>query len=177
MSLMPAHRVASKFDEMALTTARPSTYQLPQVSVRTAHVRQHLLIGIRRQSTQSLHLAALESKYEQSNHTIALLEKDEDIRRLRFQLLLLEDENDDLHNQLTVEEDRGDALEKDVSEIQLREDEALEDTRRLMGEVRLKSREVETARVSQNSRQPQHYSKLMLFIGRTHGHAECFDGL
>jgi len=53
---------------------------------------------------------------ERSKNSVEVVAKDEDIRKLRFQLLLQEDENDELHGQLTEEEARSDGLEQALDE-------------------------------------------------------------
>lgn len=65
---------------------------------------------------QSLHSSALELKYERSAHLVDILAKDEDIRRLRFEIHCLEDDNDELRELLSQEEDRSDAFEQLVNE-------------------------------------------------------------
>lgn len=65
---------------------------------------------------QSLTSSALELKYERSAHLVDILSKDEDMRRLRFDLHILEDDNDELRELLQQEEDRSDAFERLVNE-------------------------------------------------------------
>ncbi|KAK5138000.1 hypothetical protein LTR08_005797 [Meristemomyces frigidus] len=82
---------------------------------------------------QSLTSSAHELKYERSAHLVDILSKDEDIRRLRFDIHILEDDSDEVRELLQQEEDRSDAFERLVSEnlaraegaeAQLRENEA-----------------------------------------------------
>ena len=73
---------------------------------------------------QILHSSALELKYAHSTHLVDIISKDEDIRRLRFDIHILEDDNDELRGLLLQEEDRSDAFEKLVNENLGRAEEA-----------------------------------------------------
>lgn len=73
---------------------------------------------------QSLHSSALELKYERSAHLVDLITKDEDIRRFRFDIHILEDDNDELRELLQQEEDRSDAFEALVNSNLARAEEA-----------------------------------------------------
>ncbi|EMC96000.1 hypothetical protein BAUCODRAFT_34762 [Baudoinia panamericana UAMH 10762] len=64
----------------------------------------------------SLHSSVLELKHERSAHLVDILSKDEDIRRLRFDLHILEDDNDEIRELLAHEEERSDSFERLVSE-------------------------------------------------------------
>lgn len=68
------------------------------------------------ESQYALRAADLELNLERSKNSVEVVAKDEDIRKLRFQLLLQEDENDELHGQLTEEEARSDGLEQALDE-------------------------------------------------------------
>lgn len=72
----------------------------------------------------ALHSAALELKYTHSTHLVDIIAKDEDIRRLRFDIHILEDDNEELRELLQQEEDRSDAFEKMVNENLARAEEA-----------------------------------------------------
>lgn len=65
--------------------------------------------------TQSLHSHALEMKCDQHSHLIETLSKEEDIRKLRIDIHILEDDNDELRDLLAQEEDRSDKFEQVVS--------------------------------------------------------------
>ncbi|SMR54657.1 unnamed protein product [Zymoseptoria tritici ST99CH_1E4] len=65
---------------------------------------------------QALHTSALELKYERSCNLVEIIAKDEDLRRLRFDIHILEDDNDELRELLAQEEDRSDNFEKLVTE-------------------------------------------------------------
>ena len=96
---------------------------------------------------QSLGTAHLELKLLESTRSVESVSKDEDIRRLRMQLLLLEDENEELHGQLRVEENRGDGLEQAADEALSELEQAEGEIQRLMNESKTKARELESARV------------------------------
>lgn len=74
--------------------------------------------------TAALTTAASELKYAQSAHVVDLICKDEDIRRLRIDIHVLEDDNDELRDLLQKEEDRSDAFEKLVNANLARAEEA-----------------------------------------------------
>lgn len=89
----------------------------------------------------------LELIYVQCARKNDLLFREEDARQLRLRILLLEDENDDLHDQLAQEDDRIDLLEKENEELQERVTEALRDLKLAQTEVRAKGRELDTIKV------------------------------
>ncbi|KAK6442266.1 hypothetical protein LTR95_001485 [Oleoguttula sp. CCFEE 5521] len=72
----------------------------------------------------ALNSSALELKYAQNTHTVDIISKDEDIRRLRFDVHILEDDCDELRDLLQQEEDRSDAFEKLVNENLARAEDA-----------------------------------------------------
>ncbi|KAK6429704.1 hypothetical protein LTR95_014148 [Oleoguttula sp. CCFEE 5521] len=72
----------------------------------------------------ALNTSALELKYAQNTHTVDIISKDEDIRRLRFDVHILEDDCDELRDLLQQEEDRSDAFEKLVNENLARAEDA-----------------------------------------------------
>lgn len=89
----------------------------------------------------SLQSAVLELKYERSSHSIDIIARDEDVRRLRFDMHILHDDNDELRDLLTQEEDRCNSFEVLVNENLARAEEAearLQDT-----EADLRAREQE----------------------------------
>ena len=91
---------------------------------------------------------ALELIYEKSLRQTDLLYDEERIRRLRLQILLHEDENDHLHEQLAQDDNCIDELEGLCSQLQTALDAARDSLERAQSEVRLKSREIETLKVS-----------------------------
>jgi len=95
----------------------------------------------------ALQTAALELSYERSSRTVQEILKDEDIRRLKYQLLVLEEDRDELIEQLEREEQRCDNLELDLSDVSARCDELEAENVRLNEELRVKLREGSTMRV------------------------------
>lgn len=89
----------------------------------------------------------LELAYQESLRTSDLIVKDEGARRLRLQILLLEDENDDLHEQLAIDDDRIDGLELEREELQRQVDDAEAESRRQDTELRLHARELSNMKV------------------------------
>ena len=55
--------------------------------------------------------SALELKYERSVHVVEMIARDENMRRLRFEKHVLEDDNIELRELLLTEQDRSDKLE------------------------------------------------------------------
>ena len=72
----------------------------------------------------------------------------ESARQLRLRILLLEDENDDLHYQLAEEDDRVDVLEKSTEELREKVVVLESDAKRTQTSLRLKMREAENMQVS-----------------------------
>lgn len=73
--------------------------------------------------------------------------KDEDARRLRLKILLLENENDDLHQQLGSADDRIDALEQEGDEVRTELDSTRDDLQRQETESRIQARELSIMKV------------------------------
>lgn len=96
---------------------------------------------------QRCNCCALELAYETSLQQSEALYEEERARRLRAQILLLEDDNDNLHEQLTQDEARIDEL-TEVGEDQKSQ---LVKTRNSLdnshSDLRLKAREIETLKV------------------------------
>ena len=65
--------------------------------------------------------------YRETLRNAELIIKDEGARRLRLRILMLENENDDLHEQLALGDDRIDVLEQENQEIRSQLDRAQED--------------------------------------------------
>ncbi|KAK3670669.1 hypothetical protein LTR78_009504 [Recurvomyces mirabilis] len=91
---------------------------------------------------QSLTTSALELKYEKSTHLVNILSKDEDIRRLRFDVHILEDDNDELRELLAQEEDRSDAFERLVNENLARAEDAEAQLQELETDLRQREQEL-----------------------------------
>ncbi|KAK4983702.1 hypothetical protein LTR50_007062 [Elasticomyces elasticus] len=91
---------------------------------------------------QSLNSAALELKYASSAHLFDIIAKDEDIRKVQFEICLLEDENDELRDQVAQEEERSDSFEKLVNANLVRAEEAEAELEIIVNEVRVNEREI-----------------------------------
>jgi len=98
--------------------------------------------------SQSLDTAALELKYERSRHLVDIIAKDENIRKLRFEVHVLEDDCDELRDLLAKEEDRSEKLEKIVNGNLVRAEEAEAALQDLEDEVVNREQELSTLRVS-----------------------------
>lgn len=83
----------------------------------------------------AMNCSAAELRYTNSKHTIELLGKDEDIRRLRVDVHILEDDNDELHDQLHNEGSRSEAFQKLVDENLARAEGAEAALRDVEGEL------------------------------------------
>ena len=85
--------------------------------------------------------------YQESIRKSDLIIKDEAARRLRLRILLLENENDELHEQLALEDDRFDKLEQECSELQKQVEAAEIETQHRETELRIKARELSNLKV------------------------------
>lgn len=94
------------------------------------------------QYEQALNTSALELKYANNTHMVDILEKLEDIRRLRFNVNCLEDDNDDIREQLQHEEDRADSFEKLVTENLTRAEAAEAGLAEVEAELRSRENEI-----------------------------------
>jgi chromosome segregation ATPase len=86
--------------------------------------------------------------YRETLRNAELIIKDEGARRLRLRILMLENENDDLHEQLGLGDDRIDVLEQENQEIRSQLDRAQEDVLRQENELRTQSRQLNNFKVS-----------------------------
>lgn len=94
------------------------------------------------QYEQALQTSALELKYANNTHMVDILEKMEDIRRLRFNVNCLEDDNDDIREQLQNEEDRADSFERLVNENLTRAEAAEAGLAEVETELRARENEI-----------------------------------
>ena len=90
---------------------------------------------------------ALELAYEKSLRQTDVVYDEEKMRQLRLHILLLEDDNDHLHEQLTQGDDRIDELDRLASELQDSRDAVRGSLETAQSDLRLKSREIETLKV------------------------------
>ncbi|MCJ1382598.1 hypothetical protein MMC17_005711 [Xylographa soralifera] len=93
---------------------------------------------------QLLKAHALRIAYEKCLFQSELLYEEEKERQLRLKLLLLEDDNDELQEQLSIEDRRNGDLETSMEDIQSRLRTMENEAERLRGELRMKNREVDT---------------------------------
>ena len=73
--------------------------------------------------------------------------KDEEIRKLKFRVACLEDDVEELNEQLAKEEERADLMLQDLDDATARADDLDGEAQALLNDLRVKSRELETARV------------------------------
>ncbi|KAF1967529.1 hypothetical protein BU23DRAFT_516189, partial [Bimuria novae-zelandiae CBS 107.79] len=90
----------------------------------------------------SLRTSSLELSLERSRHSVELVAKDEDIRKLRVNQYLLQDENGDLHEQLEEEQARSDGLEAELNEALAQLDEQAAVAESAQNQIRMQAREV-----------------------------------
>jgi hypothetical protein len=91
--------------------------------------------------------------YERSHHIINQITRDEDIRKLKCHILLLQDENDALNDQLATEEENADVLQLRLEYAENAVDELELLVQQFENDLRIRDREYETAKVSST-----HYS-------------------
>ncbi|KAJ4346342.1 uncharacterized protein N0V89_010271 [Didymosphaeria variabile] len=84
----------------------------------------------------------LELSLERSKHSVDIVAKDEDIRKLRVSQCLLRDENGDLHEQLEEEQARSDGLENELNEALAQLDEQAAAAELAQNQIRTQAREV-----------------------------------
>ncbi|CAL3971351.1 unnamed protein product [Diplocarpon coronariae] len=94
-------------------------------------------IDSRLPQTQCLQLA-----YQENLQRTDMIIKDEGARRLRIRILLLENENDELHEQLALGDDRNDLLEQSAEELRRKLSDTQEEIRRQEVELRVQGREL-----------------------------------
>lgn len=104
----------------------------------------------------------LELAYQEALQNTELIVKDEASRRLRLQVLLLENEADELHLQLATGDERIDGLEEENEDLRARLDQAQEDVKRVETDLRLQTRELNNIKVLKI---PWVYLNVMLIHG------------
>jgi TolA-binding protein len=85
--------------------------------------------------------------YERSARIVEGVTKDEAIRQLKVRIHVIEDEVEELNEQLAKEEERSDGLVQDLEEAVAKFDELDGENQTLSNELRVKSRELENAKV------------------------------
>ena len=93
----------------------------------------------------------LELAYQENLRNTENIIKDEGARRLRLRILMLENENDELHEQLAVGDDRNDLLEQSAAELRDQLSDIQEDYRRQEAELRVQGRELNNLKVCPSS--------------------------
>ncbi|KAF2030834.1 hypothetical protein EK21DRAFT_64670 [Setomelanomma holmii] len=89
----------------------------------------------------SLRNATLELNLERSKHSVDVVAKDEEIRKLRVSQCLLQDDNSDLHEQLEEEQARSDELENALDEALAQLDEQKTADEAAHNQIRTQARE------------------------------------
>lgn len=99
------------------------------------------------QLIQTLQTTKFELNYERSSRIVEGIAKDEDIRKLRFKIAVMEDEIEELNEQLAKEEERADEIAQDLEDAVAHTGELDATVQQLNNELRLKTRELEAAEV------------------------------
>jgi Skp family chaperone for outer membrane proteins len=73
--------------------------------------------------------------------------REEDVRTLKCQIFLLQDEFDALNEQLANEEENVDDLEQRLVDAECRADELNDEAQRLSNDLKIKARELENTKV------------------------------
>ncbi|KAK4898234.1 hypothetical protein LTR27_004241 [Elasticomyces elasticus] len=102
---------------------------------------------------QSLTTSALELKDARSTHLIDIITQEESHRRLRFDLHILEDDNDELRDLLSREEERSDSFERYVHSNLIRAEEAEARLQDLELDLRTREQELTTMRAEKEALQ------------------------
>jgi hypothetical protein len=88
--------------------------------------------------------------YNESAQTTKLLTKDEDARRLRLRIILLEGQNDELQERLILGDNRIHSLKRADDELRVQIDCTTEEARRQEHEIKAQERELQNLRVCSN---------------------------
>jgi uncharacterized coiled-coil DUF342 family protein len=86
--------------------------------------------------------------YQETLRNADMIINDEGARRLRLRILMLENENDELHEQLALGDDRIDALEQEGDELRSQLGHAQEDHCQQEAEIRTQTRELQNLKVN-----------------------------
>lgn len=130
---------------MALGLDLEHSYEVKDVG-RNLHMTCGTYL-IPRQLQHALRTAKLELSLEKSRHSVEIVAKDEDIRKLRVKQCLLQDEVGDLHEQLDEEQARSDELEAALDNALMELDEQKAAHESAQKEIRTQSREIAGLRV------------------------------
>jgi chromosome segregation ATPase len=99
---------------------------------------------------------SLEMAYQETLRNTDIIIKDEGARRLRLRILMLENENDDLHEQLALEDDRIDVLEQESEELRGQLGQAQEEVCQREAELRTQTRESQNLKVGGTLSEVEH---------------------
>ena len=111
----------------------------------------------------SLETSALQNAYDKAFHQVEVVHESENARKLRLQILLLEDENDDLHHQLMQADGFIDDLEHYTIDLQEDLEAVMGRCDLAQGDLRIRNREIETLKV--NDTILRHRRGLIFLIG------------
>ncbi|KAL8772194.1 MAG: hypothetical protein Q9209_002629 [Squamulea sp. 1 TL-2023] len=100
---------------------------------------------------QALNTCALDLAYEKCLHQQHCVQEAERFRRLRVQLILLEDRNDSLQAQIANSDDYAKNIEQSQYAFKAKVKNAEKSLESTQGEVRIKSREIETLKAELSS--------------------------
>ncbi|TVY22411.1 hypothetical protein LHYA1_G008524 [Lachnellula hyalina] len=95
--------------------------------------------------------SSLEVAYQEALRNTESIVKDEAARRLRLRILMLENENDDLHEQLALGDDRIDVLEQEGDELREQLERAHDEIQRHEADARVQTRELNNLRAALTS--------------------------
>lgn len=109
-------------------------------------VRSLLQAGSTYLTTSQLH--SLEVAYLAATRNTESIIKDEGARKLRLKIMLLENENVDLHEQLALADERIDDLDQEADRLQTELDSAWQDLERQEVELRSQARESNSLKVN-----------------------------
>ena len=99
------------------------------------------------QLQHSLRSTSLELSLARSKHSIDVVVKDEEIRKLQVSQCLLASDNSDLHEQLEEEQARSDELENALDDALLNLDEQKAEGEAAQNQIRTQSREIANLKV------------------------------
>lgn len=115
-----------------------SVFLIPNVKPKT---------DMPRQLHQALETCALDLAYQKRLHEHDLVQGNEKYRRMRLQLLLLEDENDHLHAYIAKDDEYIQEVEDGRNAVTGRVKNLEASLESAQGELRIKGREIETLKV------------------------------
>jgi len=90
----------------------------------------------------------LEAAYQETLHGTELIVRDEDSRRLRLRILLLEEEMADLNEQLSSDDERINDMEQERDDLKAQLEQGEEEARRIDSNLRMTTRELNGLKVS-----------------------------